>query len=235
MSKKTLIQLQNITRVYQMGENKIYALNDINLEIYQGEFLVVLGPSGSGKTTLLNILGGMDRPTSGKLLLNSKDLAQASDRALTLYRRNNIGFVFQFYNLLPTLTALENVEVATEIASDPMNPKQALKIVGLEPLMKNFPAQMSGGEQQRVAIARALASNPKMLLCDEPTGALDTKTGQTVLALLVDVCKRLQKNVLVITHNQQIAKLGQRVIKLKDGQIAEVVQQKPAGVDEIIW
>jgi putative ABC transport system ATP-binding protein len=231
-----LLTLQGVSKIYQMGETKLYALDNIDLEIYRGEFLVVLGPSGSGKTTLLNILGGMDRPTEGKILFENKDIAKASDRALTLYRRNKIGFIFQYYNLLPTLTALENVEVAVEIADKPMDPVKALEIVELKEFIKHFPAQMSGGQQQRIAIARALAGNPDILLCDEPTGALDSKTGQIILGLLADLNKRLQKNVVLITHNQKIAQLGDRIIRLKDGKVEEImVQEQPARVDSIEW
>lgn len=231
-----LLALQSVSKIYQMGEHKLYALNNINLEIFRGEFLVILGPSGSGKSTLLNMLGGMDRPSSGEILFADQDIAKASDRALTLYRRNQIGFVFQYYNLLPTLTALENVEVSVEIAEQPMDPKTALQEVGLDDYAKHFPAQMSGGQQQRVAIARALAGNPEILLCDEPTGALDSKTGTAVLALLSDLNKRLHKNIVLITHNQKIAQLGDRIIKLKDGKIEDIkVQEKPTSVDEIAW
>lgn len=231
----SILSLQQVSRIYQMGDNKLYALNKIDLDIYRGEFLIVLGPSGSGKSTLLNMLGGMDRPTEGKILLGAEDIATASDKKLTLYRRDNIGFIFQFYNLLPTLTALENVEAATEIAINPMDPKKALKLVELQDYMHHFPSQMSGGQQQRVAIARALASNPKMLLCDEPTGALDSKTGQNVLRVLANVNKQLNKNVILITHNQNIAKLGDRVIKIKDGKIEEIIKQTPIAADKIEW
>lgn len=234
--QEAVISLQHVSRIYQMGENKIYALNDVSLEIYRGEFLIVLGPSGSGKSTLLNVLGGMDRPTTGKIFFKNQDLSRASDRTLTLYRRNDIGFVFQFYNLLPTLTALENVEVAAAIAKKPLDPKETLAMVGLEEFFSHFPAQMSGGQQQRVAIARALVGDPTMLLCDEPTGALDSKMGQSVLKILLDVCENLQKNVVLITHNQKIAELGNRVVKLKDGRIEEVIShEKPTPVDEIVW
>ncbi len=232
----TVLSLQQVSRIYQMGETKLYALNHVDLDIYAGEFLVVLGPSGSGKSTLLNMIGGMDRPTEGKILLGDENIATASDHALTMYRRNNIGFIFQFYNLLPTLSALENVEAATEIATDPMDPKHALDVVELSDYIHHFPSQMSGGQQQRVAIARALASNPKMLLCDEPTGALDSKTGRNVLSVLTNVRKKLQKTIILITHNQNIAKLGDRIIKLKDGRIEDIIeQQNPVTPDEIEW
>jgi putative ABC transport system ATP-binding protein len=237
MSKNTdiILTLQGVSKIYQMGETELYALNNVDLEIYHGEFLIILGPSGSGKTTLLNILGGIDHPTTGRILFENQDIAKFSDYALTLYRRNQIGFVFQYYNLIPTLTALENVEVSVEIAAKPMDPRKALEIVGLLDYADHFPAQMSGGQQQRVAIARALASSPEILLCDEPTGALDSKMGRTILDLLVDLNKRLEKNVVLITHNQNIAKLGNRIIRLKDGRVEEIVVQKPAMVDEIEW
>lgn len=238
MPKNTdiILTLQSVNKIYRMGETELYALNNVNLEIYRGEFLIVLGPSGSGKTTLLNMLGGIDHPTVGKILFENQDIAKVSDYALTLYRRNQIGFVFQYYNLIPTLTALENVQVTVEIAAKPMDPRKALEIVGLQDFADHFPAQLSGGQQQRVAIARALASNPEILLCDEPTGALDSKMGRTILALLADLNKRLEKNIVIITHNQNIAKLGDRIIKLKDGKIEEIeVQEKPASVDEIEW
>lgn len=230
-----LLSVKNLSRIYELGENKLYALNNVNLEIYDGEFLVILGPSGSGKSTLLNMLGGTDRPTSGQIIFENQDLATASDRALTLYRRNKIGFIFQFYNLIPTLTALENVDVVTAIANQPLDPMQALTMVELTELADHFPAQMSGGQQQRVAIARALASNPKILLCDEPTGALDSKTGKVILGVLIDVCRRLKKTVIVITHNQDIAKIANRVIKIKDGKIESMQTQQPASLDEILW
>lgn len=238
MPKNTdvILTLQGVSKIYRMGETELYALNNVDLEIYRGEFLIILGPSGSGKTTLLNMLGGIDHPTTGKIRFENQDIAKVSDYALTLYRRNQIGFVFQYYNLIPTLTALENVQVTVEIAAKPMDSRKALEIVGLQDFADHFPAQMSGGQQQRVAIARALASNPEILLCDEPTGALDSKMGRTILALLADLNKRLKKNVVFITHNQNIARLGDRIIKLKDGKIEEIeIQEKPALVDDIEW
>ena len=230
-----ILSIKNLSRIYQLGENKVYALNNIDLDIYHGELAVILGPSGSGKSTLLNMIGGTDRPSLGNIIFENQDLANASDRALTLYRRNKIGFVFQFYNLIPTLTALENIEVVTAIANNPLDPMLALEMVELKHLAGNFPAQMSGGQQQRIAIARALASNPQILLCDEPTGALDSKTSKVILKLLIDVCARLQKTVVLITHNYEISKLGNRVIKIKDGKIENIQVQKPATVDEIVW
>lgn len=230
-----IISLQNVTRIYHMGEYQLYALNNVNLDIYKNEFLTILGPSGSGKSTLLNMIGGMDRPTHGKIIVNQQNIATASDRQLTIYRRNNIGFIFQFFNLLPTLTALENVEVAVEIAKKPLDPLEILEIVELTKFMHHFPAQLSGGQQQRVAIARALVSNPDVLLCDEPTGALDSKTSKIVLQILINSCKKLQKNIVMITHNQKLAKLGDRTIKLKDGKIENAISQTPISVDEIQW
>jgi len=221
MQKEVLLTLRDVSKIYSMGETKLYALNKVNLEIRKGEFIVVLGPSGSGKSTLLNIIGATDRPTEGSIVFLNQDLTKASDRVLTLYRRNEVGFIFQFYNLLPTLTALENVQVATEIAKAPLDPLETLDIVELKNYADHFPSQMSGGEQQRVAIARALASNPSMLLCDEPTGALDSKTSQKILDLLVHLCRDLKKNVMLITHNRELAKLGDRVIELKDGKIVK--------------
>lgn len=230
-----ILSIKNLSRIYQLGENKIYALDNIDLDIYHGELAIILGPSGSGKSTLLNMIGGTDRPSLGKIIFENQNLANASDRALTLYRRNKIGFVFQFYNLIPTLTALENIEVVTAIANNPLDPMLALEMVELKHLAYNFPAQMSGGQQQRIAIARALASNPQILLCDEPTGALDSKTSKVILKLLIDVCARLQKTVVLITHNYDISKLGNRVIKIKDGKIENIQIQKPTTVDEIVW
>lgn len=230
-----IISLQNVTRIYQMGEYQLYALNGVNLDIYRNELLIVLGPSGSGKSTLLNMIGGMDRPTHGKIIVGQQDIATASDRQLTIYRRDKIGFIFQFFNLLPTLTALENVEVAAEIAKNPLNPLEILEIVELTKFMHHFPSQLSGGQQQRVAIARALVSNPDVLLCDEPTGALDSKTSKIVLQTLIGSCRKLQKNIVMITHNQKLAKLGNRTIKLKDGKVEDIISQTPVCVDEMQW
>jgi putative ABC transport system ATP-binding protein len=218
-----------------MGEYKLYALDNVNLDIYQQEFLTILGPSGSGKSTLLNMIGGMDRPSIGKIIVDQQNIAKISDRQLTLYRRNKIGFIFQFFNLLPTLTALENVEVAVEIAKNPLNPLEILEMVELTKFMNHFPSQLSGGQQQRVAIARALVSNPQILLCDEPTGALDSKSSKIVLNILINTCKKLQKNIVMITHNQNLAKLGDRTIKLKDGKIDNIIEQTPISVTDIKW
>jgi putative ABC transport system ATP-binding protein len=219
-----------------MGEVDVPALREATIDIIAGEFLIVLGPSGSGKSTLLNLIGGMDRPTSGRIMFGDRDLATASESALTLYRRNEVGFVFQFYNLVPTLTALENVQVATEVVRDPQDPLEALRTVGLADRADHFPSQLSGGEQQRVSIARALAGNPSLLLCDEPTGALDLATGAQVLQLLSDLNRTLGKTVVLITHNTAIAAIGRRVASLQDGVIASVrVNASPKPVEEIEW
>lgn len=205
-----------------MGEVEVPALREVSLDLRAGEFLVILGPSGSGKSTLLNMIGGMDRPTSGEILFGTEDLARASERRLTLYRRHQIGFVFQFFNLVPTLTALENVQVAVDIVPDPMDPQEALRIVGLGDRMDHFPSQLSGGQQQRVAIARALASSPRILLCDEPTGNLDSATGMQVLALLQRLNRDLGKTVVVITHNPEVATLGDRAVEIRDGRLGHL-------------
>jgi putative ABC transport system ATP-binding protein len=219
-----------------MGEVQVHALRGVDLELYSGELVVLLGPSGSGKSTLLNILGGLDTATSGRVSYHDKDLTRATDRELTEYRRYHVGFVFQFYNLIPSLTALENVAAVTEIARDPMKPEDALAIVGLQDRMNHFPAQLSGGEQQRVAIARAVAKNPAVLLCDEPTGALDLKTGIVVLEALERANRELGTTTAVITHNADIAAMADRVIHLSDGNIVQVernAHKKPAR--ELRW
>ncbi|MBN9415348.1 macrolide ABC transporter ATP-binding protein [bacterium SCN 62-11] len=225
---KPLLRLLEVSKIYRMGEVEVPALRQASLDVVEGEFLVILGQSGSGKSTLLNLLGGMDRPTSGQVLFGDQDLARANDRTLTLYRRYQIGFVFQFFNLVPTLTALENVEVVVEIARQPMKAQEAMRLVGLEQRGHHFPSQMSGGQQQRVAIARALAGNPRLLLCDEPTGNLDTETSRQILELLQDVNQRLGKTVVMITHNLESARIGHRVAELKDGAITSVRSQVPA-------
>ncbi|MCE7869965.1 ABC transporter ATP-binding protein [bacterium CPR1] len=219
-----------------MGEVQVPALQDADLEVREGEFLVILGPSGSGKSTLLNLLGGMDRPSGGNIRFQDQDLTRASDSQLTSFRRHNVGFVFQFFNLVPTLTALENVQVATQIARQPMDPLQALRMVGLENRADHFPSQLSGGEQQRVAIARALASNPRLLLCDEPTGNLDSTTGRAVLRLLWDVNRKLNMTVIIITHSQPVARMGHRAASLRDGRIVSLTENKePIPPEEIEW
>jgi putative ABC transport system ATP-binding protein len=219
-----------------MGEIDVPALREASLDILDGEFLIINGPSGSGKSTLLNLIGGMDRPTSGKILFRNQDLSRASERELTRYRRSQVGFVFQFYNLVPMLTALENVQVATEIAEAPLDPLETLGMVGLDERAAHFPAQLSGGQQQRVAIARALAANPRLLLCDEPTGALDSTTSTQVLGLLMRLNRTLGKTVVLITHNNAIARIGHRVAEIRDGRIRSVqTNPSPTAVDAIRW
>jgi len=221
-SDQAVFQARRLTKVYQMGEVAVHALRGIDLDLYPSELAALLGPSGSGKSTLLNILGGLDTPTDGTVSYLGTDLTLVSDRELTNYRRRHVGFVFQFYNLIPSLTALENVAVVTEISDRPMDPAEALAVVGLSDRMEHFPAQLSGGEQQRVAIARAIAKNPSVLLCDEPTGALDFATGIIVLEALEHVNRELGTTTVVITHNADIARMADRVIRLADGRIAEV-------------
>ena len=221
-TQDVVFQAEGLTKVYQMGEVEVHALRGVDLTLCAGEFVVLLGPSGSGKSTLLNILGGLDSASSGKVFYRDHDLVNANDRELTAYRRHHVGFVFQFYNLIPSLTARENVAVVTEIADDPMSPEQALAVVGLQDRIDHFPAQLSGGEQQRVAIARAIAKNPAVLLCDEPTGALDSATGIVVLEALEQVNREPGTTTVIITHNAVIAQMANRVISLADGQIASV-------------
>lgn len=221
--KETVVfQARGVTKVYDMGEVKVHALRGVDMELYSGELIVLLGPSGSGKSTLLNILGGLDTATSGYVTYREQDITKALDKELTDYRRFHVGFVFQFYNLIPSLTALENVAVVTEIAQNPMNPAEALRLVGLGDRLDHFPAQLSGGEQQRVAIARAVAKNPAVLLCDEPTGALDFATGIIVLEVLERINRELGTATVLITHNADIADMADRVIYLSDGLISRV-------------
>ena len=230
------VKLEQVTKIYKMGEVEIHAVDGVDFTIRKGEFVVVVGPSGAGKTTVLNILGGMDTATSGRVLVDGKDITKYSQRQLTGYRRNDIGFVFQFYNLVPNLTALENVELAMQICRNPLDAREVLREVGLEERMKNFPTQLSGGEQQRVSIARALAKNPKLLLCDEPTGALDYQTGKAILKLLQDMCRERGMTVIVITHNSAIAPMADRVIKIKNGRVSKMYQnESPVSVETIEW
>lgn len=227
---------RGISKIYQMGEVRVSALRSVNLELYEGELVVLLGASGSGKSTLLNILGGLDVPTSGEVHYRDHNLSVDDDAALTRYRREHVGFVFQFYNLIPSLTALENVELVTDIAEDPMRPEEALQLVGLGERMNHFPAQLSGGEQQRVAIARAVAKRPEVLLCDEPTGALDYATGKIVLEVIERVNRELGTTTAVITHNAAIAGMADRVVHMSSGEIAEVRRnERKAAPSELVW
>ena len=230
------VHLENVTKVYRMGEVEIHAADGISFSIEKGEFAVIVGPSGAGKTTVLNILGGMDSATSGQILVDGEDITAYNRRRLTGYRRNDIGFVFQFYNLVPNLTALENVELAMQICRRPLDARTVLSEVGLDKRMNNFPAQLSGGEQQRVSIARALAKNPKLLLCDEPTGALDYQTGKAILKLLQDTCRARKMTIIVITHNLAIAPMADRVIRIRNGRAVECsVNPAPVSVETIEW
>ena len=230
------VEFRKVKKQYRMGEVTIDALRDITFEIEKGEICVIVGASGAGKTTLLNILGGMDTLTSGKVLLDGRDISHYSSKALTKYRRYDIGFVFQFYNLVPNLTALENVELAAQLSKRPLQPRKVLKQVGLAGRMNNFPAQLSGGEQQRVAIARALAKNPKLLLCDEPTGALDYNTGKAILKLLQDTAREKGITVVIITHNQAITAMADRIVEIKNGMVASKrINDNVVPVEEIEW
>jgi putative ABC transport system ATP-binding protein len=230
------IEFNNISKKYQMGEIEIKALNKANFEIDKGELVVILGPSGAGKTTCLNILGGMDSATSGTFSIDGINITDLKDKELIKYRRNDIGFVFQFYNLVQNLTALENVELANQLCKDHLNPETILKKVGLKDRMNNFPAQLSGGEQQRVAIARAISKNPKLLLCDEPTGALDYKTGKQILKLLEDACHKENMTVIIVTHNTAIADMADKVIKFKNGTVEEIyINPNPQPIETIEW
>ena len=230
------VEFRKVKKQYRMGEVTIDALRNITFEIEKGEICVIVGASGAGKTTLLNILGGMDTLTSGKVLLDGRDISHYSSKALTKYRRYDIGFVFQFYNLVPNLTALENVELAAQLSKRPLQPRKVLKQVGLAGRMNNFPAQLSGGEQQRVAIARALAKNPKLLLCDEPTGALDYNTGKAILKLLQDTAREKGITVVIITHNQAITAMADRIVEIKNGMVASKrINDNVVPVEEIEW
>lgn len=230
------VELLGVTKTYTMGEVKIHAVDGVDFTIEKGEFVVIAGPSGAGKTTVLNILGGMDSVTSGQVFVDGVDISHYNSRKLTTYRRQDIGFVFQFYNLVQNLTAKENVEMASQISRNPLDPVKVLNQVGLAERIDNFPAQLSGGEQQRVAIARALAKNPKLLLCDEPTGALDYHTGKAILKLLWDTCKEHGMTVIVITHNSAIAPMADRIIKIKNGKVSQMeVNESPMQVERIEW
>ena len=230
------LEVNELCKTYGSGAAQVKAVSDVTFTLENGEFVVILGASGAGKTTLLNLLGGMDTATSGSIVLDGKNVTGQTQKQLTLYRRNDIGFVFQFYNLMPNLTALENVEIAVEICADHLDPEKVLAEVGLSERLKNFPSQLSGGEQQRVAIARAIAKNPKLLLCDEPTGALDYKTGKMILQLLYDVCKQKNKLVILVTHNTALAQIADKVLHIKSGcveRIEENAAQRP--IAEVEW
>lgn len=232
----SFIEFKDVHREYYVGDSIIKAVDGVNFHIKENTFNVILGQSGAGKSTVLNMLGGMDSPTGGTIFVANKEISNMNDLELTTYRRESIGFVFQFYNLVPNLTALENVQLAEEICSNPLNPKEMIIKVGLKERMHNFPSQMSGGEQQRVSIARALAKNPNIILCDEPTGALDSETGRMVLGLIQKVARDLKKTVIVVTHNAPIAEIAQQVIHMKDGKIFEIkTNPYPKSVEEIEW
>ena len=230
------VEFRDVLKVYRMGEVEVAAVDGMTFDIERGELVVVVGPSGAGKTTLLNMLGGMDACSSGTIMLDGREISAFSEKELTYYRRYDIGFVFQFYNLVQNLTALENVELASQICKDPLDAGTVLKQVGLGHRLDNFPAQLSGGEQQRVSIARALAKNPKLLLCDEPTGALDYNTGKAILKLLQDTCRKKGMTVILITHNSAIAPMADRVIKIKNGKVSKVtLNENPISVETIEW
>lgn len=230
------IEFKNVKKEYKMGEVTIKALDNTNFTIEKGELVVIVGPSGAGKTTCLNILGGMDTPTSGDVIVDGKNVSTLKKKELVKYRREDIGFVFQFYNLVQNLTAIENVELATQICKDSLNPETIIKKVGLKDRVRNFPSQLSGGEQQRVAIARAIAKNPKLLLCDEPTGALDYKTGKQILELLQNTCRKENMTVIIITHNSAIAPMADKVIHFKNGKAENIIiNENPTPIEEIEW
>ncbi|AGL02408.1 ABC transporter ATP-binding protein [Desulfoscipio gibsoniae] len=236
MTMDVLMRLDRVTKTYHMGEITVNALRETSLDVYQGEILVILGPSGSGKSTLLNIMGGMDLPTTGEMLFLNENLSLAGDKRLTNYRRNEIGFVFQFYNLIPDLTARENVELAADLVDEPLDVLDVLKDVGLADRMDHFPSQMSGGEQQRVSIARAAVKNPRLLLCDEPTGALDYQTGKLILALLVKINRDRGSTVVIVTHNTPIGDMAHRVVRMRDGAIADIRENvTPLPPERIEW
>ena len=231
-----IVKFENVTRVYRSGDHELRALDGIDLSLEEGKFVVILGPSGAGKSTLLNMLGGLDSPTSGKITVMGQDISKLSANKLADYRAKTVGFVFQFYNLIPTLTVYENVSLVKSICKDSLSAKKMLDEVGLADHMKNFPAELSGGEQQRVSIARALAKNPKILLCDEPTGALDSETGVMVLKLLLSMARNYGKTIVIVTHNQNIAKMADVVIKVKNGKIKSCEEQEnPISADEVEW
>ena len=231
-----IVEFKHVCKYYKMGENVIKANDGVDFSINEGEFCVIVGPSGAGKTTILNLLGGMEVLDTGEIIVDGTSLGTLNEKGLTNYRRHDIGFVFQFYNLIPSITALENIEISSEICKNPMDSKEALRLVGLENRMDNFPSQLSGGEQQRVSIARAIAKNPKLLLCDEPTGALDYITGKQILRLLYDTCLNEKKTVIVITHNAAITKMANHVLYVKNGRVEkEEYNEHPVPIEEIEW
>lgn len=231
-----LVEMKDVTRVYTSGDHELKALDGVNLSLQEGKFIVVLGPSGAGKSTLLNLLGGLDSPTSGAIEVEGKDISKLSGDELAEYRASTIGFVFQFYNLIPTLTVYENVALVKELTKNALDPAEMIAAVGLSDHLKNFPAELSGGEQQRVSIARALAKNPKILLCDEPTGALDSETGVLVLKLLLKMARDYKKTIIIVTHNQNIAKMADIVVRVKSGKIKFFEEQAhPLSADEVDW
>lgn len=231
-----IVEFKNVTRIYKSGDHEQKALDGVNLSLDEGKFIVILGPSGAGKSTLLNMLGGLDSPTSGSITVNGKDISDLTDNELADYRASEVGFVFQFYNLIPTLTVQENVALVKDIAPDALDAGQMLSEVGLADHIRNFPAELSGGEQQRVSIARAIAKNPKILLCDEPTGALDSETGVMVLKLLLSMARNYGKTIVIVTHNQNIAKMADVVVRVKNGKIRSYEeQQEPMSADEVEW
>ena len=235
-ARSVLFQARGLTKTYEMGDNWVHALRGVDLDLFEGEFLVLLGPSGSGKSTLLNILGGLDTPTSGVVRFRDHDLSTDDEDLLTHYRREHVGFVFQFYNLIPSLTARENVTIVTDVAENPMRAEEALALVGLSERMDHFPSQLSGGEQQRVAIARAIAKQPDVLLCDEPTGALDVKTGVVVLEVIQRINRELGAATAIITHNAPIAGLADRAVTMSDGRIADIrTNERKLSAREIVW
>ncbi len=236
MNANKIVVAKDVSKVYKSGTSEVRAVDNLSFEVNEGEFVVILGPSGAGKTTLLNLMGGMDGLTSGELIVDGENLAGLSKRELTKYRRTKVGFVFQFYNLMPNLTAIENIELAVELCPDALQPKDVLERVGLGSRMHNFPAQLSGGEQQRVSIARAVAKNPRLLLCDEPTGALDYETGKKILQLLQDMCREENKTVIIVTHNAALKDMADKVVYVKNGKAERVeINVEPKPVSEIEW
>lgn len=236
MNKEIAVNVKDVIKEYKMGESKIKAVDNISFQIEKGKYTIILGASGAGKSTVLNILGGMDTPSNGDVSIHGMDISKFNNLKLTKYRRENVGFVFQFYNLMPNLTVLENVQLASQICKDPLDAVEVLELVGLKNRLNNYPSQLSGGEQQRVAIARALAKNPDILLCDEPTGALDYKTGKSILRLLYDICKKSNKTVIVVTHNGSLAPTADVLLRMKNGKVEQFeVNDKPIPVEEMEW